>query len=726
MHRILIFLILAVFCRVGHAQTPLMLNLNGVLDAPKIQVIKDQLDQSGSREIILHLDSWEGDLKQALAFAQHLNDLKISRNLKIISYVENRAIGAAAVFPFLADQWIGTPMFSWGDIIYNSPNAMSQEQLRNSLFELIPKDSPKRQLLQWIAQAMIDPTVELVDQDGWKLISSSTFHHPLVLDEKKLLEMGFAVEILLPHAFHQNYGSLGLLPSSMQNLKADRALAAKIHYDNSGNNLVGYLYIGPDRPIDQSTYLQVKFALEEYRKRNVIFVLLHLDTPGGEVFPSMKIADLLQKMDSQYHIPVVAMIHNWALSAGAMLAYSCRFIAVTGTSLMGAAEPVFAGGEGKMETAPEKIVSALRAEFASLAKFWGRNPLVAEAMVDKDMFLIRRNGQFIQLDSEQQLQAEGMTADEVISAKGKLLTLDADQLLKYGIADFDVPITATREVTPLEKKLGEWPAEQSQLFNYPFFAKIPQATLVYYHDWKIGFFAFLTHPFVSSLLMMGLIIGIYMEMSHPGLGFPAIIALLCLALIVLSHFATQTIDWLEILIVALGLILLLAEIFILPGFGIIGILGILCIVGGLIAMLLPSLTSVHFAWDWRDWNLPAIEFVEQLGVNVLTVVIALITIAFLARFVSPRILKRSRVVLETTQEGNIAGHEPQALPAVGTEGEAFTSLRPGGKILIQNHLYNALTEGNFIEQGQKVVVSKIQGSVIIVAKKSNSPDKNQG
>jgi membrane-bound serine protease (ClpP class) len=501
--------------------------------------------------------------------------------------------------------------------------------------------------------------------------------------------------------------------SDQEKLPIDQKLAESIPYHEQGNNLIGYLTLGRDRPIDQSCYLQVKFALEEYRKQGVIFVMLHLDTPGGEVFPATKIAELLQEMDARYHIPVVAVIHNWALSAGAMLAYSCRFIGVHEGALMGAAEPVIAGG-GKMETAPEKMISALRAEFASLAKFWGRNPLIAEAMVDKDLILVKRQGQIVRLQNEQEIRT-GKHPDQIITKQGKLLTLDAEQLMQLGIADFVVPSVSTREVTQSEHKRGEWPALQTQLGNYPFFAQIPNAMIIAYSNWKVSFFALLMHPMVSSLLMIGLIVGIYLEMSSPGLGFPALLSLVCLGLILLSNFAAETIHWLEGLFVVLGIGLLLAEIFILPGFGIVGGIGLLLIIAGLLGMLLPNFQTTYFSWNWQEWNLPAMEFADQLIYHLAALVLAFLMIIVLARFVSPRLLKRSRIVLEEVHHQQETGLK--ILPAVGTEGEAFTSLRPGGKVLIQNHLYNALTEGDFIEQGHKVIVSKIQGNAMIVAKK---------
>ena len=104
-------------------------------------------------------------------------------------------------------------------------------------------------------------------------------------------------------------------------LSLEESLERAIPIQQDQHHLVGYLHIDRDRPIDQSTYLYVKFALEHYRKLGVSFILLDLNTPGGEVFASMKIADLLHKIDAQDHIPVVAFIDNWAISAGAMLAF---------------------------------------------------------------------------------------------------------------------------------------------------------------------------------------------------------------------------------------------------------------------------------------------------------------------------------------------------------------------------------------------------------------------
>lgn len=491
-------------------------------------------------------------------------------------------------------------------------------------------------------------------------------------------------------------------------------LQAAIPIKQDGENLIGYIYLERDRPIDQSTYLYVKFALEHYKKLGVSFILLELNTPGGEVFASMKIADLLHQIVVQDRIPVVAFIDNWAISAGAMLAYASRFIGITNTASMGAAEPMTAGADGKMETASEKINSALRAEFINLAQYYKRNPLIAEAMVDKDMILVRRDGKIIRLEKEDEIISQGGNPDQIVSRKGKLLTLNAEELIDYEVADFMVELHTLVPVTPQESAAGKWPASKNLLFQQPFFAQIPQAKIVSFSDWKIGFFSLLSHPFVSSLLFLGLIIGVYMEMSHPGFGFPGILAIVCLCFILLSSFAAEAASWLEIIILIVGLVLIGVEIFVLPGFGIAGVLGILLTLFALFTLMVPTAGPLEFNWDWDKLNVATLTFIERLGYFIGTLLFSLVIIALLVRYLTPTFLRKSRLILEGDQEGSVAGIEAKAMPAVGTEGIAHSPLRPGGKILINNQVLDAVTDGIVIDKGDAIVVKKIDGSRIIV------------
>lgn len=245
------------------------------------------------------------------------------------------------------------------------------------------------------------------------------------------------------------------------------SLRTHIHYSSTDQNRVGYLYIGGHQEaIDESTWLYLQQALDYYKQIKPIFIILELNTPGGEVFAAQKMSDALRALDIQHGIPVVAVINHWAISAGAMLAYSCRYIAVVKEGIMGAAEPVTSGIDGQMMAASEKVNSALRADFSSRAAFFNRDPLIAEAMVDKDLIIVRRDGKIIKLDSESQIQFSGPQPDEVISPKGKLLTLNAEQLMQYGVADILLPSVKLSEITPEEKEQGVWPAEKKRALSY--------------------------------------------------------------------------------------------------------------------------------------------------------------------------------------------------------------------------------------------------------------------
>ena len=144
--------------------------------------------------------------------------------------------------------------------------------------------------------------------------------------------------------------SLAISPEEFQ-----ARLSQHIKFSPTGENRIGYISID-DRTsgITQGTWLYVKQALDHYQKEKPIFIILNLNTPGGEVFAAQRIATALKDMDIQFGVPVVAYINNWAISAGAMLAYSSRFIVAGRDASMGAAEPVIASQTGETKEASRK------------------------------------------------------------------------------------------------------------------------------------------------------------------------------------------------------------------------------------------------------------------------------------------------------------------------------------------------------------------------------------
>ena len=405
-----------------------------------------------------------------------------------------------------------------------------------------------------------------------------------------------------------------------------------IQYKSDAQNRVGKISID-DRTsgINQSTWIYVKNALDYYKKNPPIFLILELNTPGGEVYVSQKISDELKNLDTQYSIPVVAYINNWAISAGAMLAYSSRYIAVVKDASMGAAEPVIQDiTSGEMKTASEKVNSALRADFANRASFFGRNPFIAEAMVDKDLILVMRNKEIIKLDEESEMKP----GDVLISRKGKLLTLNGLELMEYGVADIALQPEKIELITEQEKAKGIWPAVKEPLFQDPFFANIPNAVIDEYQmDWKTQFFVLLANPIVTSALMLGLMLGLYMEFSQPGLGLPGLVALTSLFLLTMSSFSLQIAEWFEVILLLAGVVLLLVDLFFLPTFGIAGLIGVLLVVAGLAGILLPGISTIDFEFDTMTFNAAGEAFLNRLGLFLVTLVFGTICIIVLARYV---------------------------------------------------------------------------------------------
>lgn len=495
----------------------------------------------------------------------------------------------------------------------------------------------------------------------------------------------------------------------------EQELAQAITYHTDGENKIGHIYIGDHKnSINQGTWLYVKKALDYYKEIKPAFIILELDTPGGEVFSAQKISDALKEMDIQHDIPVVAYINNWAISAGAMLAYSSRFIAIVKDASMGAAQPVTQKGEATSE----KVNSAIRADFANRAAFFDRNPLIAEAMVDADLFLVWRDGKVVQLHDADEVEPE----DQIITKKDKLLTLNAKQLMQFGVANITLSPQKIGGITEAEKLEGQWPASKELLFTYPFFAQIPNAEIVSYQmDWKTRFFAFLSNPIVTSLLFLGMMFCFYMELNTPGFGVAGGLGLVCLVFIILASFAMQLVGWLELIILIAGIALILVEVLVIPGFGVIGILGILMALGAIVALLLPGIKDVSFDFDTNTLNAAGAHILKRLIWLSATFVVGVILIAISSRYITRKLALFSPLVLKGEQDskkGYVSGAKRGTLPLVGSEGVVISPLRPAGKVEIAGELYDAVSNGGFIEKSTAVVIASVEGSKIVVEEKT--------
>ncbi len=702
-----------------------LLSVKGYLGRDELSAAFQQIEQIKSTRggtVVIQLSSSSGEFQEVFHFAREILELRTKHDKTIFVFIQGRAVGPAGMIPFLADKLFVTPFAAWGDIPYGVKHEENWMRTKSMIKELINPSSVLAPVLQPLVDAMIDPHYQLADRKTPSEAEKLEGFDPLILNTKKMESLGIVAKVMTDEEFKQQYDLhssvnnknplyRGIVTNLLTPAELEQKLQKHIPYSLVEKNLVGYLQLTQEQPIQQSTYLYFKFALEEFRKQGVRFVLLNIDSPGGEIFPSLKIVDLLQKIDVNYGIPVIAYINNWAVSAGAMIAYACRFIFVNSSSIMGAAEPVFQGKEGGMESAPEKINSALRAEFSNLARFFGRNPLLAQAMVDKDMILVIRNHEIIKLDSEEEIRIAPSNPDIVISKQDKLLTLQSKQLIDLGVADYNVKPDQNRDLIGAndQKTLFKGTA----IFTQPFLKTIPRVTMVNYEDWRINFFTVLSHPIVASLLFIGLILGFYIEINTPGFGVPGSIGLACLALILLSSFSTEAINWIEIILLLGGLVLLAVELFVIPGFGVVGILGIILTIIGLFALMLPGIEKINF-FHLDSFELIGPFFLKRLAWLSGALIFSILTTIFLARFFSHRFFRFSKFVLRGEQEGFSAGILRECMPEEGELGETLTPLRPSGKIRIGEKLYDAVAQTGYIQKGAAVEVVRVESSYVVV------------
>lgn len=423
------------------------------------------------------------------------------------------------------------------------------------------------------------------------------------------------------------------------------------------------VYIAPiEGMIDLGVAPFVQRVLNEATQEGAAAVVLEINTFGGRVDAAVLIRDALLNA----RVPTIAFINKRAISAGALISLAAQKIVMANGGTIGAATPVAMGQPGApAQPVAEKTVSYVRKEFRATAEARKRPPIIAEAMVDADV------------------EIPGLVQ------KGKLLTLTTEEALKHKIADF--------RAETLESVLEQLNLAEAQARRVS-------------PNWAEGLVRFLTDPIVSSLLMTIGMLGIFLEIRTPGFGFPGALGIASLALFFWGHWLVQLAGWEEMLLVASGFALLVLEIFVIPGFGLAGVLGI----GALLAGLSLSLIGGGATW----------EFVAiAIGRVLISVFLALAASLLLLRFL-PRLPFGRQLILET---GLAAGEGYASAPASDTtwlrkSGSTFSPLRPAGIAVIDGERVDVVSDGEFIDAGMPIVVTRVDGNRIVVRRHRTSTE----
>ncbi len=402
-------------------------------------------------------------------------------------------------------------------------------------------------------------------------------------------------------------------------------------------------------------------TIREAQQAGAAAVLLDINTFGGRVDAAVAMRDTLVNAP----VRTIAFVHPRAISAGALIALATDTIVMAGGGTIGAAMPVV-GGAGPPQAADEKTVSYLRKEFAATAERRHRPTAFAEAMVDADV------------------EISG------VSAKGKLLTLTTTEAIAHKVAEF----TADTLMSALDA------------------AGLPDADVrPARQTWAETLVRFLTNPIVSSLLMTIGMLGILVEIRTPGFAAPGMIGLLSLGLFFWGQWIVQLAGWEELLLVAGGVLLVGLEIFVIPGFGIAGVAGIVALVAGLGLALVGA-------------GATAAVLIGALGRVATSVLLALAGGLALLR-VLPKLPFGRRFVLDTEMRAESGYASPPQTDrlSLGHVGTAMSPLRPAGVAEIDGERVDVVSDGGFIEAGATIEVIRVDGNRIVV--RSRTPQKTE-
>lgn len=407
--------------------------------------------------------------------------------------------------------------------------------------------------------------------------------------------------------------------------------------------------------IDPRTNRYSELALERAEEIAADYVILELDTYGG----ALNDADEIRTRILEYKKPIYAFINKDAASAGALISIACDSIYMAKGSSIGAATVVTQDGAA----APDKYQSYMRSIMRSTAEAKGRDPRMAEAMVDED----------IDLDS--------------IATEGKILTLSTSEAIKYGFCE--------AEVSSVEEIMS-----RSGVKNYEV------------EEFKLGatekIISLFLNPFVSGILILIIIGGIYFELQTPGVGFPILASIVAVILYFVPNYLNGLAENWEIVLFMVGVILIALEVFVIPGFGVAGVLGLICTIGSLILVMLNN--------DFFDFS-----FVggEEIFVATATVILGMLGAIIVMFFGGARLLNSNvfkRVALQEVQDKDqgftSTFYKEKSL--VGMQGKTYTRLRPSGKIEIDGVIYDAFTRGNFVDVNVQIEVISDEGTSLKV------------
>ncbi len=405
-----------------------------------------------------------------------------------------------------------------------------------------------------------------------------------------------------------------------------------------------------DSEIDLGLSPYISRVVSEANSAGAEAIIFKINTFGGRLDAATEIKDAILSSKAL----TIAFVNNRAISAGALIALSCNKIAMAPGSSIGAATVVNQSGEKQSE----KYQSYMRGEMRSTAEKNGRRADIAQGMVDERVVIKGL------VDSTQ------------------LVTLTDEEARKYGIAD---TIVANKE-----ELLKAFNLENAQIITVN-------------KNWAEEVVKFLNNPIVSGILILIGFFGVIAEIKTPGWGLPGTAGVIALLLFFGSSYILNLASALDIILFVAGIVLLALEIFVIPGFGVTGISGIILIFVSLFLALTPN-------GPFFNYENISIAIIQLTG----AIVGALILIFLLAKFL-PKTNAFNRLILaneEKADQGFVS--YPSEKELLGAEGIALTTLRPAGTAEFNGKRVDVVADWEYVERGKRIKVLRVEGIKVVV------------
>ncbi len=421
--------------------------------------------------------------------------------------------------------------------------------------------------------------------------------------------------------------------------------------------------------VSEAQFFFLRRALKNAESAGASAMVLDMDTPGGALKATEQIVQMLMKSP----VPTYTYVNTNAGSAGALIALGTKKVFMAPVSAIGAAAPVVSSGEEIPATMNAKIVSYYSGYFRSVAELNGYHPELVDG--------------FMNLDKEVKV------GDQVINPKGALLTLSAQEAVKIV---GDRPLFASGIAKDIDDVCA-----QSGLAGRPV-ARFGPSGFEILAQWI---------TMLAPLLLLGGIIGAYLEFKSPGFGAPGILSALCFLLFFTGHYIAGLTGLEVVAVFVLGLLLVLLELLFFPGVMAVAAIGTALMVGAIFFAMVDFYPAQPLDFSFEILARPMLNF-------SLAIIAAVFAISLLARFL-PDLPVFRRLFLATSSAAgpsipSVEVSEDAPGFSIGDTGTASTTLRPSGKALFGEALLDVVTQGQFVEQGSAVRILSISGDAIVV------------